>query len=115
MKTLKHLQTRLKEITDKENDLKEQISLLQKSLRLVIEDKNKILLQIENFNNKDVEITEHALLRYLERYKGVNIESLKREIINDNIRQKILLLGNCTFPNGKFKLKVINKKIVTIL
>lgn len=115
MKTLKHLQTRLKEIEYKENELKEQISLLQNNLKLITENKNKLLLQIKNYNNKDIEITEHAIIRYLERYKRLNIEDIKKEIINEDIKQKILYLGNCTFPNGKFKLKVINKKIVTVL
>jgi len=39
--------------------------------------------------NRETQITDHALLRYLERMLGFDIEALKRELLTDEVRRAI--------------------------
>jgi hypothetical protein len=60
-------------------------------------------------------ITEHAILRYLERYKGIDIEKIKKEILPEHVLKQILFLKSGSFPiNELIKIIVRNKIIVTV-
>jgi hypothetical protein len=81
----------------------------------VIELKEKI----RALNNKTgtLKITEHALLRYLERVKGIDLQQIENEIINQSLNDMVATLGDSgTFPhpNG-YKIVVKDSTIVTIL
>lgn len=43
-------------------------------------------------------VTEHALLRYLERVKGLDLEALRQEILTEGMAQQIQALRSGRFP-----------------
>ena len=65
-------------------------------------------------NSKPI-ITEHALIRYMERVKGIDVESMRKEVVNNKIVDQITRLGSGTFPCGDYKIVVRDSIIVTVL
>lgn len=69
---------------------------------------------LEHPNEKAViKITEHAILRYLERVKGIDMESIKKEMVPDELKEKALKNGN--YEINKLKYIVQGKQIITVV
>jgi len=93
------------EIHEKQQEatsLKSRISTLQKEI-----DKIK-------YNNTDeVIISDHAMLRYIERVLGIDIEELKRKIVpSDKLSAKSIMNGSYSFETHKIVVK--NNTVVTV-
>lgn len=66
--------------------------------------------------NDTIPVTDHAVIRYLERVKNVNIKRIKRKIGNREVTNFAKLLGEGDYPvNNEFKARVVNKKVVTVI
>lgn len=76
---------------------------------------SRIDAEIEALKQSDIVITEHALLRYLERVKGIDLAAVREEILTPTVREQIALLPSGTFPVNDFKLRVKQRTVVTIL
>jgi len=64
-----------------------------------------------------IRVTEHAILRYLERVCGINIEEVAYKIVGSEQFQKVLpIVVNGDVPIGdKVIARVVNKTVVTVL
>jgi len=111
----KSLNTRRKELVEETTQLSKKI-VETKELR----DKKEhelyaINKQIEQMQ-KGVIITEHAILRYLERGADLDVDNVKKLILNEATRAKIEQYESGEFPIGDgLSVKVKNKVIVTVL
>jgi len=69
--------------------------------------------------SKDPIVSEHAILRYLERIEGVDLEEVKKKILTDKVKAYINQFPNCVAPvegfPQNFKIKVKNRVVITIL
>jgi TolA-binding protein len=66
-------------------------------------------------HNKDLLVSEHAIIRYLERVEGFNFHEIRHKIITEKLKEQFKVLGNGTYPiDGKFSVKIQNNVIVTI-
>ncbi len=95
------------EITDKQkssSDMKKKIAELQS--------------KIENLKEKipsKIIVSEHAILRYLERVRGINLQEVEEEILSEASKKIIGELGNCKISTeAGFKIVVRNGTVVTI-
>lgn len=70
--------------------------------------------KIEKLSQKELIISEHAFLRYLERVEGINLEEIQAKILTKELMMKYKTLGNGTFPIGDFKIVIRNNTVVTI-
>jgi hypothetical protein len=59
-------------------------------------------------------VTDHALLRYLERVRGLDVEALKEEILTPGIVAAVKAGATAVKLNG-ITLVVANGRIVTVL
>lgn len=90
-------------------------------IRKAIGDKNrtiqKLKERLKELEGVDLEVTDHAILRYLERTAGLDVEALKAEILNDRLRAQVNTLGGTgKFPGPNHTLLVLeNKRVVTVL
>lgn len=68
-------------------------------------------------NNKNVRVSEHALIRYFERVKGFNTEDIEKEILSADILKMIETLGGSgTFPNANgYQLLMKDYTVTTII
>lgn len=61
-------------------------------------------------------VTEHALLRWLERVHGLDLKAVEREILGEGRGGMILLLENGRIPCWEgVRLVVKQRKVVTVL
>ena len=115
-KELKALQTRKKSL-----EIEIAASLLKlKDVNREHQDKvnklNAIDKQIKQLHTQDIIISEHAILRYIERAMGLNLEQIKQEILSDKVKAQIFTLGSGKYPIGnKLKAVVKDNTIVTIV
>lgn len=64
----------------------------------------------------DIKISDHALVRYIERIKGISLDCIRKEILSDNLKVFIEEMGkNGVFPMDDYKLIVREGTITTIL
>lgn len=73
--------------------------------------------QIKEINSKsDLIISEHAIIRYLERVLDIDINKLESELIPDKVRKQIAILGNGTYSIGdSHKIVVKDNTIITVI
>ena len=67
---------------------------------------------------KKLVISEHAILRYIERVMGIDLEELKAKILPEDVLKKIKALEGVdgTYPCSEgFKVRIRDRTIVTIL
>ena len=114
---IKQFETMKSEILGKITGLKEQKRIIDKDL-FGLENSLKSLEQkIKNLQNSDLIVSEHAIIRYIERVIGINIEEIVEKIATEKVKKMAECCGNGLYPseNGEFKLKINNNVVVTIV
>ena len=117
---LKQLKIRHIQLTAEERRAKEEMKEAQQRHSVITSKLKHVHDKIESLKtvNPDLTISEHAILRYLERVLGVDIEGIKKEIICDALRSAVSSLGDGTYPilntPKKAQCVVKNNHIITI-
>lgn len=108
--------TRIADIVRENNLIDNDIRNLQNKKRENNKLKSSLETQIKELQEKELQVTEHALLRYCERILGIDIEAIKELIKSQEIKQQVEVLGiNGKFvhPDG-FRVVIKDNKIITI-
>ncbi len=71
------------------------------------------ILQIEQ-NTQEPIVSEHAMLRYLQRVKGVDLDALMKEIMDDKAAEHIKFARNGKLKRSNHSLIFRNNTIVTV-
>lgn len=92
------------------------ISQTQKEMSLKVKRKSALEKQLKELKGSGtIKVTEHALLRYLERIKGINMDDIRKEILNDTIVSLHSKLGaSGEYPCDNFRAVMKNNTIITI-
>lgn len=59
-------------------------------------------------------VSEHAILRYLERVTKIDMEEVKRKILPKDTQFQAVRLGNGSYPVGDYFVKIRNNVVVTV-
>ena len=115
--TLKGLESQLARL---ESDLATCKSIIrEKNIELNAIQKNISKDLIESLTiNEELIVSEHAVLRYLERVQGQKIEDIQSEILTDTFKKLAKTLGDGKIPLDKhpgFSAIIKNGIIVTII
>lgn len=63
-----------------------------------------------------INVSDHAVLRYIERVLGMDIEALKESIVDDDMARKINAMGNGNYGiRDGYKLIVRENVVLTVL
>jgi alanyl-tRNA synthetase len=62
-----------------------------------------------------VVVSEHAILRYLERVKGLDISAIVEELSGQKVKQSVAFAPTCKIKRADHTLVVENRVIVTVL
>lgn len=90
---IKTLLTQVKKLREQYESKKSYIKLEQQNLELIRKQISSVQEKIDNFGkDKETIISEHAILRYLERVKGLDIEEIKKEILTEEVKEIIKVL-----------------------
>lgn len=123
---LKGLQTQRDTILTEMNCLKQQIVDAQEvlnGLRNALQKHqnrlNSVDREVEQLKKKAIDpiVSEHAILRYLERVVGLDIEAHKRVILPPETIEQIKKLGNGVYPvrgPKNFKIRVQGGTVTTV-
>lgn len=114
--TLKGLQTQKAKIDSRISLKKIEISSLQRELNEMEKSKRRIEEMISSFSEKqELIVSEHAILRYLERVKEMDLDKIISEIKSEKIMSLYNALGGSgKYPSRNFSIVVKDNVIVTI-
>lgn len=118
MTELQKLNDKLKTIEQKIIELDQQSRQLQSQLALKKNEREELKIQIEDVENGnfELEISDHAIVRYLERVEDFDIEAVKKEIQTHKIKREYLYKGDGKYFNERLNCFVcIKNKTITTL
>lgn len=98
--TLKSLQSRLEKEKAELGVIQRQINDLKENSKVHNQRISSILHQIKLLAEKDLVLTEHAKLRYLERVELIPIDQIEAKIITDELKRVWKIVGNAEIPIG---------------
>ncbi len=112
----KQLQTQLNTAKADAEVLKVEIGNKQRELAAKQRIVERIQAEINKLNDgTGIRVSEHAMLRYLERVKGLDLTELEGEILNDEAMRLIAVLGGSgKYPNGVCVLVMKDNTVTTI-
>ena len=114
---LKQKQTYLEKILGNIKAKKEEKKSLEKELDELLFKENSLKKEIKDLkmSSSDIIISEHAILRYIERVLNIDIEQIKSKIQESIEIDQIKVLGNGIYPiTDSTKAVIRNNVIVTI-
>lgn len=113
---LKALQSRLREAEAEVDSLTERAEAAYKVALEAAARRDSIQQMIRAFeeSSKEPVVTEHALLRYIERFMGVDLESVRRAILTENAVKLIRFTKSGKINTDGHRLIVKNGAVVTV-
>jgi len=113
---VKQLKSQLKKVEGEIEAINVNIKNKQKEINQKSNITRSLNDKIKNLNiSEELDVSDHAIVRYLERVKGVNIDEIKKEILNDNIVRLIETLGGSgKYPNDNFTIVMKDNMVITI-
>lgn len=97
---LKQLTSRKSKLEVDVNHFEQERKSAQSNLDKAKNQLKSVNSEIDKLKTKDLVITEHAILRYIERAMGIDIEELKGKIIDEGTKAMIESMGNGKYPIG---------------
>jgi len=96
--------------------LKQQLMELQEAIHNAEEQNKANDVRVEELKKSELIVTDHALIRYLERKKNFDTAKVRAEILTPQVRATIQQLGSgiMKVPGTKIKLVFDNYSIITI-
>jgi hypothetical protein len=113
MNDFNRLQQERKDIEEKLKVIGNEIGERIKQKKFLEKEHGKISNKINDILTT-VSVTDHAVLRYIERVLGYDIEEIKKKILPEEIIPAIKQLTNCDYPLDGFKIIVRSNKVVTV-
>ena len=116
---MKRLQTRLKDLQDELKQAEQERSVADQKTRTLRGKIKGVEKSIQRLTQKEIVVTEHAMLRYIERVLKLDLEEVRKRILSPKVRGYIDELGSGKFPqNGeetnKYRVVVKNRVVTTI-
>jgi predicted nucleic acid-binding Zn-ribbon protein len=115
---IKGLQTQIKKLEADAQVITERVKTDQREVSQKMKRANDLRKQIQRLEgNGEIKVTEHAILRYLERVEGLDLKAIEEKIITDQIRELVRELGGSgEFPSNEgFLVRMKNYTIITII
>ena len=81
-------------------------------------EKSKLEKEIKELikkNDKEIILTDHAIIRYFERVLNLDVDKVRKEILNKNLITQYKVLGDKTYDCGDYLSVISNGHVVTIL
>ena len=109
------IENKIKNLKDEIEAIKSDVGTKQKELSSKTKIYQSLKQKIASVSTGKPMISDHAIVRYLERVKGVNMTELENEILNENTIGLVKKFeGVGTFPCNGFRIVVKNNVVVTI-
>lgn len=114
MSELKKLQTQIKKLTTTRNSLVEK----QKSIETQLTECNSSIRELRKqiqLSTRKIVVSEHAILRYLERVDGVDIDQIRESILTEELKKYSDQFTSGKFPFNKHNRAIIKDNVVVTI
>lgn len=113
---LKGLQVRRSKLEPEVERLKREVSQANTAYQDLKKELDGIVGEIAKTEEAAIEpiVSEHAMLRYIERVKGFDLSVLTAEILTDERRALIVEMRTCDFVVGDYKIVVKRGVVVSV-
>lgn len=112
--TLKTLLRREKELLSEIEDIKN----TKKNIEIDLSHKNNKLQKIRNQIStiqKEVIVSEHAVIRYIERVMGIDIKEIERIIVDEQTEKIIKEMKPKRLNRGDFSILIKENQVTTVI
>jgi hypothetical protein len=115
VREIKKVKSKIRRASEEAKDLKSNVKLWQQMYSLKISEIQSLTDKLKEMNKGDIKITEHAILRYIERVLGINIEQIEKSILEELDLETIEKIGNGTYPVRDFNVVIKENFIITVI
>ena len=113
---LKNLQVIQTKTQDEIAHLKKEQKLINQEIHLKLQQLQSLDKEISKLmQSNTLTVSEHAIIRYLQRVYKLDLKKIEQEILTDDIKKQVKLFGSGTFKSEDFSVKVKDNVVVTIL
>ena len=90
-------------------------------IKMELTTKNKQIKEVEKkiqklqSNDENIIVSEHAILRYLERVYGLDLEKIKLEIIPEKTTIQAKIVGNGRYKVDDYTLLIKDNVVITVI
>jgi hypothetical protein len=113
---LKSLNTQLLLAKAQAVEAERELSLANQKLTTAKARQRALEAKLATLTSAEPTVTEHAILRYLERTYGLDLKELALQVLPDSVRQQVKALGKGKYPVGNSHYVVVkNNVVVTVL
>lgn len=109
--SVKQLQTRKAKLVAERDRLQAERDTAARAMKQCDKEISEVATQIKLATANPV-VSEHALLRYIERKLGVDLKACRREILTDKLAEAIQTLGSGKYPIGDGMKAVVKQNVV---
>ena len=113
---IKGLESQLKIISGRAKAKKQEFISAQKEYNQMIISEKQLKDKIEALEKpKELRVTEHAILRYLERVNKIDLKEIEKAILTPELIKMTEVLGkNGKFPINDFNIVIRDGSVVTV-
>lgn len=109
------LKKRLTRIDSDIDDIRAEQTRLNTQMSDLLAEKQRLEQLIESLIPKKLTVSDHAILRYVERVMGIDIEQIRNTIASEKVEQTVATLGDSKVPLGNGAYAVVkNHSVVTV-
>lgn len=109
------LKKRLAKIDVSLDELKAEQRQLNTRTNELLEEKKRLEELVQSLIPKKLTVSEHAILRYIERVMGIDVDAVRQLIANDKVESVVATLGDAKIPLGNSAYAVVkNHTVVTV-
>lgn len=116
LKDLKPSEMVLTDLRKRHSEVSKDIEDLRTSLEDKTSELKEITREITNRQRPSIKpvVTDHAIIRYLERVEGIDIQGIRNEILSDITKQAIKA-GALEVVTSKYRVGIKGNAVTTIL
>jgi hypothetical protein len=116
MDDIEDLKSKIETIHGRISEHQREMTALQGEVAQMEATRRSLLAEVERRSRpaEDIHITDHALLRYVERVFGIDVDAVRREILTDGVA-RCIELGASTITVDGIQFRVKDRSIVTVI
>jgi hypothetical protein len=112
---LKHLQVHADNLSNEIKLLDENRQSINKNINNKQQELNTINKKISEFTLSAPIVTEHALLRYIERILGIDLDKITNDILTEQNIKTIDFAGSCKIKSSGVEFIVKDRKVISVV
>lgn len=112
---LKALQVRSNQLILTIDSLTQEKQKMDKEIAHKKNELKQLVEKINNFTKSSPIVTEHAMLRYIERVMGVDLEKITNDILTEQNIKTIEFAGSCRIKSNSVEFIVKDRKVISVI